>query len=902
MKLRLKKAIGLGLSAWFFLSGLSVSVSAFDHHPYWALQAAYNSAAASGDDDALLKACEDIIAFYEGFPDADATYRVEKPTLDAARIYEERGLYRDALRMYKTYKDCLLARTGMVDDDVTERLLFADAFIDAYAYTVPTVYVQAENAADVPYYGAKNEPVAGTYVGMCRADRGNYDESLNSAYLLYVRFEDETISGFEWLHPYTDSYYLMEIAWNIADHYTSNGAIEYLERIANGSLDYYIIPELQYLNTLEGRGILLRFGAEVNVWEVNTQYKNSGRLEAFKQTYIAAFRRIHDLAETYAPNVAMVYSPNDISNMYVTHSDFYPGDDYVDWVGMSTYGNYSGDANGQYASMPDAYYKRGVYENQMIKMMDIVNTYGSKKPIMISECGFMYNSADGSQSAEHARKSMETFYSYVNMLYPQVKAVFYFNTNFGSNQYCLFGFGEMSDNPTLASAYTEAIRGNCVMADTLAGKKSGYTRLETLNEAKKDLNLSLYAAYPGHPSFQVEYVLDGKTAAVVDKAPYSCTIPAELFDQGTHSLQIITRVKESVYTQNYDIIADANGNMRAEKFTHMGGVATCTAPAICEICSEPYGEPNPDGHAVSEAWTASDGQHYHTCLNGCGAMLDVGACYGGMPTCIEKAKCSVCMQDYGDFAPHVPSSEISSANGQHFYGCTTVGCSETFDAASCTDGDRDHKCDICGGEVGEHKASEGAHTCAYCGETMSECADGDSDNKCDICGTKTGTAVSETEAIETEAPETEAPETEAPETEAIETEAIETEAIETEAIETEAIETNAPETDAPETDAPETEAIETEAIETNAPETDALETDAPETQAIETEAPETEAIETEAPETEAPETEAASGDSIQSAEEPPKANSTDALTIAGIASAAVLVGIGTIIFIKKKKH
>ena len=64
-----------------------------------------------------------------------------------------------------------------------------------------------------------------------------------------------------------------------------------------------------------------------------------------KKQYIAAFRKISTLRNTYAPDVAMMYSPNDISNMYVSHTDFYPGDEYVEWVGISSYMNMSSGAN-----------------------------------------------------------------------------------------------------------------------------------------------------------------------------------------------------------------------------------------------------------------------------------------------------------------------------------------------------------------------------------------------------------------------------------------------------------------------------------------------------------------------------------------------------------------------------
>ena len=51
---------------------------------------------------------------------------------------------------------------------------------------------------------------------------------------------------------------------------------------------------------------------------------------------------------------------------------------------------------------------------------------------------------------------------------------------------------------------------------------------------------------------------------------------------------------------------------------------------------------------------------------------------------------------------------------------------------------KDHKCDLCEAEIGEHKAAEGSHDCAYCGAAISECSDADKDHKCDVCGANVG--------------------------------------------------------------------------------------------------------------------------------------------------------------------
>lgn len=47
------------------------------------------------------------------------------------------------------------------------------------------------------------------------------------------------------------------------------------------------------------------------------------------------------------------------------------------------------------------------------------------------------------------------------------------------------------------------------------------------------------------------------------------------------------------------------------KIDHKGGTATCTAQAVCSMCSQPYGEKK--AHSFAAAWQSDDSQHWHIC-------------------------------------------------------------------------------------------------------------------------------------------------------------------------------------------------------------------------------------------------------------------------------------------------
>ena len=71
--------------------------------------------------------------------------------------------------------------------------------------------------------------------------------------------------------------------------------------------------------------------------------------------------------------------------------------------------------------------------------------------------------------------------------------------------------------------------------------------------------------------------------------------------------------------------------------------------------------------------------------------------------------------EYGELAAHTYKAEWSSDKTNHWHECSA--CGNKKEQAAHADGNKDHKCDICG-------------------IRMSECADANKDHKCDICGKK----------------------------------------------------------------------------------------------------------------------------------------------------------------------
>lgn len=528
------------------LSGLALSVSA---ETYWQALAAYTEAVENDDNEGVIDAVRRIEAVYPNPENSDEARHVMFPFLKVASIYESRGQFDLAAQYYGKFLDMIeIAKADGYDFSDYEK---AVAMLYRHNGFSPTVYAETGDINNLPYYSARGEKMGGVSHGMCM----NYDPALSNACLVYATYFSEEIESFSWQLPSDDEDFVLVVGWNVP-----NEDIEDLERIVSGDSDEYMRRNLEYLSTLDCR-VLLRFGAEANCWSSlpssQSEYDENG--EKFIETYKAAFRRVADAAHLYAPNVGMVYSPNDISNWYFPPESLYPGDEYVDWVGMSSYMNATDSAVWELSNTNDAFYCRGYYEDQLIKIERIVEEFGDRKPIVITEGGYRYENASGLDSMEHAAEMMEYFYTYVTRVFPQIKCIMYFNANIGQNKYALFG---EDANEELGQLYTDLVTGDAAMEYSMGrGDKCGYTDILNIDEVTDSLNLSVFAAYPSADPITVEYSLDGKITLETQKYPYECKYSVADMGAGVHTLCVTVSCQNTVTRLYYSIDVSRKGRV-----------------------------------------------------------------------------------------------------------------------------------------------------------------------------------------------------------------------------------------------------------------------------------------------------------------------------------------------------
>lgn len=112
-------------------------------------------------------------------------------------------------------------------------------------------------------------------------------------------------------------------------------------------------------------------------------------------------------------------------------------------------------------------------------------------------------------------------------------------------------------------------------------------------------------------------------------------------------------------------------NAKVDEAAHSEGTtATCTAPAVCKDCSQPYGAKNPDNHTGAGAgWHSDAGSHWNTCE--CGETInkaehtfkwvidtEATATQAGS----RHEECTVC--GYAKEAEEIPATGVSETPGK----------------------------------------------------------------------------------------------------------------------------------------------------------------------------------------------------------------------------------------------
>lgn len=298
------------------------------------------------------------------------------------------------------------------------------------------------------YHGAKAEPEVGTFIG-AYAEGDKAVENKETGKSHFVDFPAMTGK------PHAGYLYYMNYGWKLdkqvryaAELKKTDGvmqlAIEPMKGLSEVKDDEY----LDYLAETIAKmdiPVFVRFANEMND-------PTSKWYEKDPKVYIAKYRMVAKKFREKAPNAVMVWAPLYFPPHNMTW--YYPGDDVVDWVGISIYRQYHPELDPLWDKDEPL---SGAVDR--FKFTDhfktIYDLYADKKPIFVSECGVSYqHDINGNDITPFATKELADYYTYVPMLYPKMKGLFYFDVNV-RNKHTRY---QLSTNEALLKVYQEGVK------------------------------------------------------------------------------------------------------------------------------------------------------------------------------------------------------------------------------------------------------------------------------------------------------------------------------------------------------------------------------------------------------------------------------------------------------------
>ena len=187
-----------------------------------------------------------------------------------------------------------------------------------------------------------------------------------------------------------------------------------LSNIIRGDFDDYIDSWANGL-AAHGKPVFLNFAHEMNgdwyPWGIGVNGNQRGE-------FVTAWRHVYDRFTTAgAKNVVWVWTPNEMyEGVPATVEEVYPGDEYVDWMGMNGF-NWGANIHWESCNCQSAWRTfNEIFETTYPRLIALAN-----KPIMIGEIGCSEVGGD------KAAWISQAFLDDLPNKFPQVRAVSWFN-------------------------------------------------------------------------------------------------------------------------------------------------------------------------------------------------------------------------------------------------------------------------------------------------------------------------------------------------------------------------------------------------------------------------------------------------------------------------------------------
>ncbi len=509
---KITKLIITSVASFVLISGQLCSAYSFPK-AFFDLQTGLDAAIAAGDDRGIIEYATKQYNIFSSAPrDNDIDSVTATKTYTIAEAYERLGDYENAAVWYER---------GIV---ANEAMGFTDAvrISKEKAKQFKTELSLYKKSYDTQVnYNAKNEHELGVLTGITFDSPTRSELKNESMILIYHMHGDDFNLFYEgFLKEASEKKKAVEIAYNV----NGAGDIGMINMSSQAISDFADI-----LKKYPDVPIYLRFAGEVNEWEVKPGAED----------YKKAFRTVASIMRSKCPNVAMVYGLNFVSTWDTKYTDYYPGDEYVDWVGVSLYCRkyFKGAPITTFRESIDEVMFYGGKSAEPVHMMEeIVRTFGNRKPIMIFESGATGHTVGlGEYSEEWAKRRVAKILNYLPMKYPEIKMIGYFDQYVApeNDDYSL------KHHSSVKEYYNSQVKKSHFIQDKYDNDNvSGYAKCSNgFTVSQTTETLAVYAGIYGSESEKVDYFVDDVWVGGSSSIPYSADIDFSKYPVGTHVLR-----------------------------------------------------------------------------------------------------------------------------------------------------------------------------------------------------------------------------------------------------------------------------------------------------------------------------------------------------------------------------
>ncbi len=363
-----------------------------------------------------------------------------------------------------------------------------------------------------PYYGAKFEPRGGAYLGSV-AETSAPLQPLGS-YLTYIDDMAQSDLYYPANKMIREDDVITLVGWTIHDM---------------GNVDFSQVRRTLDALSQYNKPMLIRFANEMNCSSLGDD----------PDRYIEVFRQVADMIHQ-DPNFAVVWSPIDLGALDRPFGYFYPGDEYVDWIGVSSYAIKYFQGSRSTDEISATYFMTGDYAwatNRIKPLMEFLQKNNIQKPVMISEGGVATGNRYGENLQAWATPRLRNMLWYLTMKYPQIKMINYFDTHRGSEAEHF----DISGHSYAVEIFNEAKNSGAYL--TGYRKKADFVfrpanSAETIHAENGMVPLYTLAYLVKQPELTVNYYLDGAWYHAASSIPYVCNLDISNLADGQHTIKI----------------------------------------------------------------------------------------------------------------------------------------------------------------------------------------------------------------------------------------------------------------------------------------------------------------------------------------------------------------------------